>query len=124
MVDQGNRDRLWDIYLGGTWNNKKGSLNGAENVRIRNLKKQLDSMKRNHRLTLDSLYCTNHHGTYIRSYSWNRPNRSQSLAKMNSCTRRRSSFDQQDLERLRELANQSKLYAQLPWAIRKLIIRR
>jgi hypothetical protein len=47
-----------------------------------------------------------------------------STTETSSTLRRRSSLDQQTLEQWKTLANQSNTPEQMPWAIRKLIIRR
>ncbi|CAF1547995.1 unnamed protein product, partial [Rotaria sordida] len=123
LVDKENRDRLWDIYLG-TTGDSKDCLTHAETVRIRNIKKQLATIKRNHHLTYDTLLPSTYEMHCVRSRSEIRPDTFQSSSGTTCFHRRRSSLDQQALDRLKELTNQPKLYDQLPWSIRKLIIRR
>ncbi|CAM4751393.1 unnamed protein product [Rotaria magnacalcarata] len=111
-----NRDRLWDIYLGKT-HNRKDHLSRAETVRIRHIQKQLNVLQRNHRLTFDT-QCPSD------SSEVNRSTASPTSTRMSAVVRRRSSLDQQRLDRWKELANQSKVGEQLPWAVKRLIIRR
>jgi len=123
LVDKQNRDRLWDIYLGTTCDTKP-RLNRAETIRIRHIEKQLATIKRNHRLTHDTICRSTTDIRYMRSRSDYRPDASQLPSKAISTLRRRSSLDQKTLDHWKELTNLSKPYEQLPWAIRKLMIRK
>ncbi|CAF1559676.1 unnamed protein product, partial [Rotaria sp. Silwood1] len=60
---------------------------------------------------------------YVRSRSDYPLDTSQLSSEVTSSYRRRSSLDQQSLDRLKEMTNKSKFYDQLPWTIRKLMIR-
>jgi hypothetical protein len=123
LVDRKNRDRLWDIYLGTKWD-KKDFLTRAETIRIRRIEKQLATIKRNHYLTNDRFCLSTNSTRYSRSYSDYPLETSRSLSKATSTLRRRSSLDQQALDRWKELDNLSRPSAQLPWAIRKLVLRK
>ncbi|UJR31181.1 hypothetical protein I4U23_018688 [Adineta vaga] len=119
LANKQNRDRLWKIYMG---TNTKDCLMGAENVRIRHIKKQLATIKRNHRIKHDGLFpSTNEQTHYLRS----RSEYQSDLSAPTSTLRRRSSFDQQALDRLKQFDNQSKSSeTQLLWSSRKTIIRK
>ncbi len=124
LVDKDKRARLWDIYLG-TKIQRKDKLTRAETVRIRHIEKQLATINRNHRLTNETLFSTEDETPYYRSHSDSRQMTTElSTSETSSTLRRRSSFDQQTLERWKALANQSNTHEQMPWTIRKLIIRR
>ncbi|CAF3591842.1 unnamed protein product [Rotaria sp. Silwood1] len=122
LVDKQNRDRLWDIYLGTTLNTKD-CLTRAETVRIRHIKKKLATIKRSHHLIYDTLLPSTNDIRYVRSRSDYPLDTSQLSSEVTSSYRRRSSLDQQSLDRLKEMTNKSKFYDQLPWTIRKLMIR-
>ncbi|CAF1290873.1 unnamed protein product [Adineta steineri] len=124
LVDKQKRARLWDIYLG-TTTNPKDKLNRAETVRIRNIEKQLATMNRNRRLTNDTVLLGEEEVRYFRSRSDSRQIiQESSTVETASTLRRRSSLDQQTLERWKALTNQSKTHEQMPWTIRKLMIGR
>lgn len=123
LLNKQKRDRLWDIYLG-TPLNTKDHLTHAESIRIRHIEKQLANIKRNHRLTHDLTHFSKTDTRYHRSRSELRPGASQLSSEETSTFRRQSSFDQQTIDRWKELSNLSKPYEQLPWAIRKLMIRK
>ncbi|CAF4608854.1 unnamed protein product [Rotaria sp. Silwood1] len=122
LVDKQNRDRLWDIYLGTTLNTKD-CLTRAETVRIRHIKKKLATIKRSHHLIYDTLLPSTNDIRYVRSRSDYPLDTSLLSSEVTSSYRRRSSLDQQSLDRLKEMTNKSKFYNQLPWTIRKLMIR-
>ncbi|CAF1538888.1 unnamed protein product [Rotaria sordida] len=123
LVDKQNRARLWEIYLG-TKKHTKDKLN-AETARIRNIEKRLASIKGDHHLANESLFPSGKEKSYYRSRSYTRQITTQlSNNKQPLKLRRRSSLDQQTLERWKGLANQSKTHEQMPWSIRKLIIRK
>ncbi len=123
LVDKEKRARLWNIYLG-TKSPPKEKLTRAETVRIRHIEKQLATINRNRRLTNDTLFSTEDEIRYCRSRSDSRAITTESMTTDEHSIRRRSSFDQQTLERWKALANQSKSPEQMPWALRKLMIRR
>ncbi|CAF2523291.1 unnamed protein product [Rotaria sp. Silwood2] len=123
LVDKQKRARLWEIYLG-TKDHTRDKLS-AETARIRNIEKRLASIKGDHRLTNETLFPSGKGKLYLRSRSDSRQMTAQlSVIEEPSTLRRRSSFDQQTLERWKALANQSKTHEQMPWTIRKLMIRR
>ena len=117
-MDKQKRARLWDIYLG-TTSPPQEKLTRAETVRIRHIEKQLATINRNHRLTNETLFHVDDEVRYARSRS-----DSQQVSTEGQSLRRRSSLDQQTLERWKVLANQSKTQEQMPWNIRKLMIRK
>ncbi|UJR15501.1 hypothetical protein I4U23_002444 [Adineta vaga] len=126
LVDKQKRARLWDIYLG-TTNQTTDKLNRDETVRIRHIEKQLATMNRHRRLTNETLFSLEDDPRHFRSRSDSRQIvRTLSTAEppLTHNLRRRSSLDQQTLERWKALANQTKTHEQMPWTIRKLIIRR
>lgn len=97
----------------------------AESMRIRHIEKQLANINRNRRLTNETLIPTANNVLYFRSRSDSRQVPQQSTVTDDTLAlRRRSSFDQQTLERWKVLANQEKTHEQLPWTMRKLLIRR
>ena len=98
LVDKEKRDKLWEIYFERT--NEK--FLPEENLRIRNIERRLANINRNLILPI--------HQSTTRDI----PLR----------LRRRSSFDQQILERWKMLVEQCKTSEQLPWKLQKLIIRR
>ena len=119
LVDKEKRARLWDIYLDGKTSKTEQKLSHAETLRIRHIEKQLENINRTHRMTNEI--------EYNRSRSDTRQVTSSHLSEdqpRSSKLRRRSSFDQQTLERWKLTANQTKTPEQIPWATRKLIIRR
>jgi hypothetical protein len=123
-VDKENRAKLWDIYLG-TKIHTKHHITRAETVRIRHIEKQLATMNRNRRLTNETLFPLENERRYVRSRSDSQQALTESsLIETSSTLRRRSSFDQQTLERYKALSNQSKTHEHMPWNIRKLMIRR
>jgi hypothetical protein len=123
LVDKQKRARLWDIYLG-TKSPPQEKLTRAETVRIRHIEKQLATINRNRRLTNETLFSTEDEVRYSRSRSDSRQITTESMTTEEQSLRRRSSFDQQTLERWKALANQSKTNEQMPWHIRKLMIRK
>lgn len=94
LVDKEKREKLWEIYFNRTTDD---CLLPAENLRIRNIEKQLALINRN---------------------------RSVRLLPNPRRIRRRSSFDQQILERWKLLVEQCKTSEQLPWKLQLLLIRR
>ncbi|CAF1319312.1 unnamed protein product [Adineta steineri] len=122
LVDKQKRDKLWDIYLGKTTNDK---LRRADTRRIRNIKKQLAVINRD-RIYMNDTIVTPVVNNFIRRTSDPQaimiPN--LSLIENQPRIRRRSSLDLQIIERWKSLANQSKTHEQLPWSIRKLLISR
>lgn len=127
LVDKHKRARLWDIYLG-TKTNPDDAPTRAESVRIRHIEKQLAEINRNRRLTNDTLFESEEDINYFRSRSDSRQVKSQ-LSTIEepipvSTLRRRSSLDEQTLEQLKALANQSKSPEQVPWNTRKLMIQK
>lgn len=121
LVDKEKRARLWEIYLG-TKTLSKEKVTHAETARIRHIEKQLAHLNRNRRLTNDTLAPTTDEIPYERSRSDSRQITTDEERPLG--LRRRSSFDQQTLERWKALANQSKTSEQVPWNIRKIMIRR
>jgi hypothetical protein len=114
----------------GTTSNTKEKLTRAESVRIRHIEKQLATINRNHRITNETLFPSQQGDIY---YDHRRSDARQITRQLSAeveptkptiTLRRRSSFDQQTLERWKALANQSKSHEQIPWNIRKLMIRR
>jgi len=97
LVDRQKRARLWDIYLG-TTSPSKDKLHRAETVRIRNIEKQLASMNRQHRrrLTNESIFPDEEDARVNRQISLD-----ETARKRPSTLRRRSSFDELTLERLK-----------------------
>ena len=124
LVDKQKRARLWNIYLGSK-SPPKEKITRAETVRIRHIEKQLATMNRNRRLTNETLFPLENEIRYHRSRSDSRQTMTISSTTERPLTlRRRSSLDQQTLERWKALANQSKTQEQMPWNIRKLMISR
>jgi len=113
LVDKQNRGRLWNIYLGKKWDTKD-HLTRAETVRVRHIEKQLATIKRNHRLTQDSICPPTNEIRYVHSRSDYRQSTSDLSSGAISTLPRRSSFDQQTLDHWKELTNLSKPYEQLP----------
>ncbi|CAF4741091.1 unnamed protein product [Rotaria sp. Silwood1] len=123
LVDKEKRARLWEIYLG-TKDHIRDKLN-TETARIRNMEKRLATIKGVHRSTDETLLLAGKEKFYYRSRSYSRQIPTQlSTIQEPSTLRRRSSLDQQTLERWKALANQSKTHEQMPWSIRKLLIRK
>jgi hypothetical protein len=103
----------------------KDKLTRAETVRIRHIEKQLATINRNRRLTNETLFPREDEIHYYRSRSDSRQiTRELSRNEVPSTLRRRSSFDQQTLERLKVLSNQSNTPEQMSWTIRKLRIQK
>ena len=122
MVDKDKRARLWDIYLSSKTFSKEKVTN-AETARIRHIEKQLANLNRNRRMTDDRLG----HGAAEIPYERSRSDSRQITmddGEHVSTLRRRSSFDQQTLERWKALANQSKTSGQVPWNIRQMMMGR
>ena len=113
-MDKQKRDKLWEIYLDRSDNNDK--LIQAESLRIRNIEKQLAVINQNHLSMNEPLFSTSRTQSIMISDLNTMENRVR--------VRRRSSLDQQILERWKILVAQSKTHEQLPWKIQKLIIRR
>ena len=84
-----------------------GKLVNAESIRIRNIEKQLAILKQNSRWRSESVESLN---------SIENENRMR--------IRRRSSFDQEILERWKTMFEQYRMYEQVPWSIQKYLIRR
>ncbi len=109
--------------MGTTWDTID-RFTQAETIRIRHIEKQLATMKRNHRLTHDTLYFSTNSTRYTRSHSDYPLETSRLSSKVTSTLRRHSSLDQQTLDQWKELNNLSKPSDQLPRIIRKLMIRK
>ena len=121
LADKQYRERLWNIYLGKTCDTKDRSTH-AETVRIRHIKKKLAIIKRNYQLTHDTIVSSTKYISHPSNY---RRVMSELPTEATSPTlRRRSSLDQQTLDRWKELANPSKPHEQLTWAFRKITIRK
>jgi len=125
LVDKQKRDKLWKIYLDKTDNNKD-KLKRAEVSRIRNIEKQLAVINRN-RMIMNDILITPVINHSIRRTSSD--SRSTLIPKVSSIEnrshiRRRSSLDQQIIERWKSNVDQSKTQDQLPWSIRKVFIHR
>ena len=124
LVDKQKRARLWEIYLGNA-TDSKDRLNRAETVRIRHIEKQLANINRSRRMTNETLFPSRSEIEYYRSSSEYRPMPPPSVSSDEPVgLRRRSSFDQQTLERWKALANQSKTPEQLAWTARKSMLQR
>ncbi|CAF0876693.1 unnamed protein product [Adineta steineri] len=118
LANKQNRHRLWDMYLG---TNTKDRFIHAEDLRVRHIEKQLATINRNHRITYDTLFpWTNNNVNRAHSYSEYQPD----INKTRTSLRRRSSLDQQTLDRWKQLTHQSKVYEPLPWAIRKIMLKK
>jgi hypothetical protein len=113
LVDKQKRAKLWEIYLDRTDDDK---LVQAEILRIRNIKKQLAIIDQN-RIFMNECLMTN-----SRTQSTILPD--LSVMENRVRVRRRSSLDQQIIERWKILVEQCKTHEQLPWKIQKLMIRR
>lgn len=101
LVNKQKRGRLWDIYLGNTWDTKD-RLTRAETIRIRHIEKQLETIKRNHHLRNDVL-----------------------IEEENcSAISRRSSLETRSIEHLENLDDRSKNSPQIQSNFRRLIVRR
>ncbi len=118
LVDKQKRDKLWDIYLGTTDNNND-KLIRAEILRIRNIEKQLAVINQNRIFMNECLISSTTHSD---SQSIMIPDLLSIENRVR--VRRRSSLDQQIIERWKVLVEQCKKHEQLPWTIRKLMIRR
>ncbi|CAF0836490.1 unnamed protein product [Didymodactylos carnosus] len=119
LGDKNKRDKLWDIYLGKTsdFNEKH---NRAETLRIKNIERQLAVLNKN-RLIMNDVIIPDSTITKVREQHSD----SLSISEWNrSRTRRRSSLDQQILEQWKLLADEAKGIDQLPWSIRRVMIRR
>ena len=101
--------------MGTEWDTKD-CLARAEAVRIRRIEKQLTMMKRNQYSTNSTRYLRSHSDYPLEAF--------RSLSKVTSTRRRRSSLDQQALDRWKELNKLSKPSVQLSRAIRKLMLRK
>ncbi|CAF1234433.1 unnamed protein product, partial [Didymodactylos carnosus] len=116
LRDKDRRDKLWNIYLGDT-NDMDDRRSRAETLRMKNIEKQLAVLNKNRLLRNDSLTIdvSSPKPRYDSSpiSDWNRPR-----------MRRRSSLDQQIIEQWKAMADDTKGVDQLPWPIRKLLIRR
>ncbi|CAF4056398.1 unnamed protein product [Rotaria magnacalcarata] len=123
LVDKQKRDKLWDIYRGTTDNNNH-KLNRDETLRIRNIEKQLAVINQNHRLINESLISPAISNDQINSDSESIIIPDISSVENRVRVRRRSSLDQQILERWKTVVGQCKTHEQLPWSIQKLMIRR
>jgi hypothetical protein len=55
LIDEENRHRLWQIYLSGR-HTTKDQLMRTDALRLRQLEKRLAIIRRNHRLTQDTLF--------------------------------------------------------------------
>lgn len=117
-MDKQNRGRLWNIYLGTKWNTKDG-LKRAENNRIRHLEKQLATIKRNHRLTHEIVHPPANDTHFSRSRSEYQSDPSPHSPEVVSALRRRSSYDQEQIDRWKEMNKLSKPFEHLPWTARK-----
>lgn len=125
LVDKEKRDRLWDIYHGtneSTYVNEK--LVHAESVRIRHIEKQLAMINQSRLVLHESLVTsTTAGGLRFDARSVQMSNASSAL-EARTRVRRRSSFDQQIIERWKSLVEQCKTHEQLPWTIQKRLLRR
>ena len=125
LIDKQKRDKLWSIYLS-KMNKSADELKCAEICRIRNIKKQLAHIKRNHTMINDILlYPVENH--YIhRMLSDSRPISTTKLSSVDKQIpiRRRSSFDQQKIERWKSFMDQNKSHEQVPWTIKKVLLHR
>ncbi|UJR36824.1 hypothetical protein I4U23_029537 [Adineta vaga] len=125
LVDKKQRDKLWNIYLGKTDYNKE-KLKRAELRRIRNIKKQLAVINRNRLIMNDTILTPvineHTHRASFSSQSTFIPN--LTVVEDQSRIRRRSSLDQQIIERWKSLVEESNAHEQLPWTFRKHLIRR
>jgi hypothetical protein len=125
LADKNNRDKLWNIYLGKIDNNDE-KLARAETCRIKNIEKQLAVLNRKQMIMNDSIispdveHCLRHTPSDFQSTII--PDISAIENPLR--TRRRTSLDQQIIERWKSLVDQSKAHEQLPWALRKLMIHR
>ncbi|UJR09329.1 hypothetical protein I4U23_013572 [Adineta vaga] len=118
LVDKQKRGKLWDIYLG-TNENSNDKVIQDDLLRIRNIQKQLAVINQNQIFANESLISSTIHSN------------SQSTIISDSITnetrvriRRRSSLDQQIIQRWKILVEQCRRHEQLPWTIQKLMIRR
>jgi len=116
LVDKQKRDKLWNIYLDRT----DDKLIRADILRIRNIEKQLAIINQN-RIFINESLITNYR-TRCDSQSTISPD--VSSTENRARVRRRSSLDQQIIERWKSLVEQCKTHEQLPWKIQKLMIRR
>ncbi|CAF1094107.1 unnamed protein product [Adineta ricciae] len=110
LVDKQKRDRLWDIYLGTSENNSEKVIQD-DLLRIRNIEKQLAAINQNRIFANESLISSTIFSDIIVNENRVR-------------VRRRSSLDQQIIERWKILVEQCRKHEQLPWSIQKLMIRR
>lgn len=100
-------------------------LNTEETTRIRDIERQLASMKRERRLTNATLFPQEAVTLFSRNRTGPRQiNPDLPTIGEYSSQRRRSSFDQQSIERWKFLENQSKSSDQMSWNGRKLLIRK
>jgi hypothetical protein len=125
LVDTKKREKLWNIYLDKTHTNKD-QLKRAEIRRIKNIEKQLAVINRT-RLIMNDILITPATKHFIRRTLSDSPSRlipNLSLIEKQIRTRRRSSCDQQIIERWKSIVDESKAYEKLSWPIRKGLIRR
>ncbi|CAF1108953.1 unnamed protein product [Adineta ricciae] len=123
LVDTEKRERFWNIYFEKTDYNKE-KLKRAERHRTRNIRKQLAAINRN-RLIMNETMLTpvvneRAHRASITSQSTLIPH--LSAIENQPRDRRRSSLDQQIIERWKSLVEQSNAHEQLPWPFRKHLI--
>ncbi|CAF3477351.1 unnamed protein product [Rotaria sp. Silwood1] len=123
LVDKQKRDKLWDIYLGTTENNNDKLIRDEIN-RIRNIEKQLAIINQNRILINESLISSSTSNNRINSDTQSIIIPDLSSIENRVRVRRRSSLDQQIIERWKTLVEQCKTHEQLPWTIQKLMIRR
>jgi hypothetical protein len=121
LADKQYRERLWNIYFYKTCDTKDRSTR-AETVRIRQIEKKLAAIKRNYQLKHDTIVSSTKYISYRSNYQ--RVMSELPTEATSSTLRRRSSLDQQTLDRWKELADQSKPHEQLTWAFRKTMIRK
>ncbi|CAF4789138.1 unnamed protein product, partial [Rotaria sp. Silwood2] len=126
LVDKQKRDKLWDIYLGTTDNNNNNNdkLLRDETHRIRNIEKQLAVINQNRLIINESLLSSSTSNNRINSDSQSIIIPDLSSMENRVRVRRRSSLDQQIIERWKTVVEQCKTHEQLPWTIQKLMIRR
>ena len=123
LVDKEKRDKLWDIYLGATENNNNDKIIRDEILRIRNIEKQLAVINQNRILINESLVPSTANKR-IHSDSQSIVISDLLLIENRARVRRRSSLDQQIIERWKAVVDQCKTHEQLPWTLRKFMIRR
>ncbi|CAF4556916.1 unnamed protein product, partial [Rotaria sp. Silwood2] len=126
LVDKQKRDKLWYIYPGTTDNNNNNNdkLLRDETHRIRNIEKQLAVINQNRLIINESLLSSSTSNNRINSDSQSIIIPDLSSMENRVRVRRRSSLDQQIIERWKTVVEQCKTHEQLPWTIQKLMIRR